>query len=46
MLASNQLSKSEELAFQRFVARIDEGEELTDHEKLWVETLNYKYLAK
>ena len=46
LLASKKLTKAEHSAFERLANTITEGLDLTDHQKLWVETLNRKYLAK
>lgn len=44
LLSSNKLSKGEQTAFQAMVVQFEGGKELTEHQKLWVETLNERYL--
>lgn len=46
LLSSKKLTKPETAAFEKMATRITAGLELTRSEKLWVETLNAKYLAK
>ena len=46
LLASKKLSKGERTAFERLKADLDGGAELTQPQKLWIETLNAKHLAK
>jgi len=46
LLASGKLSKSETAAFQKLATLIDTGADLDPPQKLWIETLNHRYLAK
>jgi hypothetical protein len=46
LLASKKLSKAEQTAFEKLAKGITRGQELNEHQKLWVETLNRKHLAK
>lgn len=46
LLASKKLSKAEQTAFEKLAKVVTEGLELNEHQKLWVEILNRKYLAK
>ena len=46
LFASNKLTKAEQTAFGKMVAGLDRGDDLSDHQKLWVETLKDKYLTK
>lgn len=46
LLASKKLNKAENAAFEKMAEKITAGQELNDHEKLWVETLNARYLKK
>ena len=46
LLASKKLSEGETVAFQQMVADFEAGKELTDHQKLWIETLNERHLLR
>lgn len=46
LLASKKLRPGEHTAFEKMVAKFTSGQELDTSEKLWIETLNTKYLAK
>lgn len=46
LLASGKLNDGERPALQQMVVSFAQGQELTAHQKLWVETLVQKYLAK
>lgn len=46
LLSSGKLSEGEQQAFSAMVSSIEQGSDLSDHQKLWVETLNDKYLKK
>jgi hypothetical protein len=46
LLASKKLSKAEDTAFQKIQNRLLEGHDLEQSQRLWIETLNAKYLAK
>jgi hypothetical protein len=46
LLSSKKLTKGEHVAFEKLAQQIDEGREFDSHQKLWIETLNRKYLAK
>lgn len=46
LLASKKLSKPEQTAFQKMAKAVGEGEELSGHQKLWVEALHEKYSQK
>ena len=42
LLDSNKLSPSEHIAFESMQRDINAGHELTEHQKLWVETLRVR----
>lgn len=46
LLASKKLAAGEQKAFEKILAKFKAGNDLNDHEKLWIETLNARYLAK
>lgn len=46
LLASKKLTAAERTAFEKMLAKFKAGNELNDHEKLWIETLNARYLAR
>lgn len=46
LLESKKLTKPERAAFEKLAKNVSEGGDLDPHQKLWVETLNEKYLAK
>jgi hypothetical protein len=46
LLASEKLSKGERSAFERLQADLAGGAEIENAQKLWVETLNSRYLSK
>jgi hypothetical protein len=43
LLASKRLTEGETKAFLRMVETIERGDELTEHQKLWIEILREKY---
>jgi hypothetical protein len=46
LLASKKLTKPEQAAFEKMAKAVSEGTDLDRHQKLWIETLNDKYLVK
>lgn len=42
LLASNRLSPAEHIAFKQMETSLRAGQELTEHQKLWIETLRHK----
>lgn len=42
LLASNRLSPAEQVAFKQMEASLRAGQDLTEHQKLWIETLRHK----
>jgi len=46
LIASKKLTRAEQTAFEKLATKFTPTYELDTHEKLWVETLNTKYLAK
>lgn len=46
LLASKRLTAGEEKAFQKIAATLAAGGDLTQPQRLWIETLKAKYLAK
>jgi hypothetical protein len=46
LIASKKLKPAEQTAFEKLADKFTPTYELNTHEKLWVEALNTKYLAK